>query len=186
MSEVQEWEVEDDFSLSEGIQSLMNSNGGSNDILSLLGGQLDIKSMLPQIMLSLLGRQSRGGDITRLMSEMGNMGNYSMDNSFLNHHKEYDEQIKIRGMGQLKGAIPYLDPSLQRHFAVYIKLIELQNIVDYYTKNTLPYVVRDENWQRDMLMSMGHFSGNNKQYDSLLKMMDMYKLAQNFGGVKWN
>lgn len=184
MNEVEDWEAEDDFSLSDSIQSLMNSNGSSNDILSLLGGQLDIKAILPQLMMSLMGKQSRSGDFTRIMTEMGNIGNYSNDNGFLNHHKEYDEQTKIRGMGQLRGAIPYLDPSLQRHFAVYIKLIELQNVVDYYTKNTLPYVVRDENWQRDMLMSMGHFSGNGKQYDSLLKMMDMYKLVQNFGGVK--
>ncbi len=183
MSEVEAWELED-FSLSDSIQGLMNSTGGSNDILSLLGGQLDIKSMLPQIMMSLLSKQSKGSELARLMSEVQNVGKYSGDNSFLNHHKEYDEQIKLRGMGQLKGAIPYLDPSLQRHFAIYIKLIELQSVMEYYTKNTLPYVVRDENWQRDMLRSMGHFSGNNKQYEGFLKMMDMYNLVQNFGGVK--
>ncbi len=184
MSEVGDWELDDDFSLSDSIQGLMNSSKGSNDLLGLLGGQLDIKAMLPQIMMSLLGNQGKGSELTRFMSEAQNIGKHSSDNSFLNHHKVYDEQTKLRGMGQLKGAIPYLDPSLQRHFAVYIKLIELQSVMDYYTKNTLPYVVRDENWQKDMLRSMGHFSGNNKQYDSFVKMIDMYKLVQNFGGVK--
>lgn len=182
----------EDYSISDSLMELMNtpnvSNVGVGDLgglLGSLGGQLDIKLMLPQIMMGLMGSNGKGMEISRLLSDVSNVGNgYNYENSFLEYQKEYDDNVKARGVEQLKGAIPYLEPRLQRHFAIYIKLIELQSVVNYYTKNTLPYVVRDDNWQRNMLLSMRQSSSNTAQYDKFLKMMDMYNMMKNYGGIR--
>ncbi len=167
----------ENFSITDGLQDLMGGGG----IEGLLGGQLDINKMMPQLLMGLLSKNSRGNDISQMLSGFQNIGN-NYDQSYLNHHKEYDEHIKVKGIGHLKACIPYLDPSMQRHFAVYIKLLELQGVVGYYTKNTLPYVVREGDWQRNMLQSMRHFSDNGGQYEKMLRAFDMYSMFKGFGG----
>ncbi len=192
MSEVDSNTSENDFdniSISDSIRDLMGDSGSMPSLMSGLGG-LDLKSMLPQLLMGALGQNEKYTHIGNMFSELTNVGgNYNYEDGFLQHQRTFEENIKPQGTEQLRGIIPYLEPSMQRHFAVYIKLMELQGVVNYYTKNHLPYVVRDDNWQRNMLLSMRHNGKNgNKtgsQIENCLKLMDMYKVMQSFGGVKW-
>ncbi len=182
----------DNISISDSIKDLMGGNSDMTSLMSGFGG-FDLKSMLPQILMGALGQNDKYSQIGRMFSELSSVGgNYNDDDGFLQHQRTFEENIKPRGTEQLRGIIPYLEPSMQRHFAVYIKLMELQGVVNYYTKTQLPYVARDDNWQRSMLLSMRHFGDNgNKmgnqpvsQIEKCLKLMDMYKVMQNFGGVR--
>lgn len=180
----------DNISISDSLKDLMN-NTDTNDLSGMLsslgtvGNQLDIKSMLPQIMMGLIGQQGKGRNVMDILANVRNIGNdYDYEDDFLNHHREIEENTKVRGIGHLRAAIPYLDPSLQRHFAVYIKLIELQNVVKYYTTTQIPFVERGNDWQRNMMLSMRHFSDNGTQFEKYLRIMDMYKVIKNIGGIK--
>lgn len=180
------------YSKSSTTDSNQNSKSNGNDLLSLMGGfgDTDLKSMFPQLIMSILGNKvgkhgNSGKDFSSFFRGINSLGNdYDYDEGFLEHQKIFNEHIKAKDMGNLRGVLPYLEPSLQRHFAIYIKLVELQSVVGYYSKNTLPYVVRDENWQRNMLLSMRYNSKKTNQYDKILKMFDMYKIIGDFGGIR--
>ncbi len=178
-----------DISISDSISELMGGNSDMSSLLSSFGG-FDLKSMLPQILMGVLGQNEKFGNIGKIFSDLTSVGSdYAYEDGFLQHQRTFEENIKPHSNGteQLRGIIPYLEPTMQRHFAIYIKLMELQGVVNYYTKSQLPFVVRDDNWQRNMLLSMRHFdeSGNaSNQIEKCLKIMDMYKVMQNFGGVK--
>ncbi len=178
----------DDISISDSIRDLMGNSSDMTSLMSGFGG-IDLKSMLPQLLMGVMGQNDKYNQVTRMFSELNNVGsNYNYDDGFLQHQRTFEENIKPHGTEQLRGIIPYLEPSMQRHFAVYIKLMELQGVVNYYTKNQLPFVARDDNWQRNMLLSMRHFgdgkSQTGGQIEKCLKLMDMYRVMQNFGGVK--
>ncbi len=181
----------DDISISDSISELMGSSGSMSNLLANFGG-FDLKSMLPQILMGVLGQNDKFGEVGRMISEITSVSSnngYEYEDGFLQHQRIFEENVKPQGRGaeQLRGIIPYLEPSMQRHFAIYIKLMELQGVVNYYTKNQLPFVVRDENWQRNMLLSMRHFGDDNNtsgQIEKCLKLMDAYKVMQNFGGIR--
>lgn len=95
------------------------------------------------------------------------------------------DDINSPAIKTIKSCIPYLEEKHQRNVALFIKIIELQTLMDKYKKIAVATQKSDdENWKKGMLLAVKSHMGEEqkKKADILIQMLelqDVLKLMQN-------
>ena len=83
---------------------------------------------------------------------------------------------ELRG---IKAALPYLDERYQRNISIFIKLVEMQRLLEAYGRRVIDMHARqDPDWRRGMLKAIRpHMpEEKQKQIDTLLNALSMQEL----------
>lgn len=92
-----------------------------------------------------------------------------------------ENNIESPALKTMKAALPYIEFKYRRNLSIFIKIIEIQRLLDVYG-NAVGFMRENsgKDWQRGLLVSIRpHLEDNKKSMiDILLKLMDM-KLIMN-------
>jgi len=89
------------------------------------------------------------------------------------------------GLQMMKAAIPYMPSAVQKSFSIYVKMLEMQNILSYYNQPVHACGISEENVQpSDILNDIRDFCTQSQcqmldQAANLLNTMKLYQEIQN-------
>jgi hypothetical protein len=92
--------------------------------------------------------------------------------------RQFDEQFNTPAIKAIKAAIPYVDPSYHRSLCLWVKFMEIHNILEVCGKNAASGYTRSGDWRKGMLLSMRPHVSQEKQctIDLLIKMMELKEI----------
>lgn len=140
---------------------------------------------------------NNGGDSILEMLELLKEKNRSVKSKTEELEKRVPEQsidfiddVAPPGVKAIKSCIPYLEEKYQRNVALFIKCIELQNLMDKYKSvSTETRKKNDENWKKAMILAVkSHMGDDQKQKADMLvqimELQDILKLVKNIDNKK--
>ena len=102
--------------------------------------------------------------------------------------KYFDDPIHTNSIKNLKAMIPYVDAQYQKNLAIFIKLIELQKVVEMYDSQEVSILSVGEgdgtDWRRGMLAAVRNHSSEDKQQmiDMIMSLMDIKEVMDKMKG----
>ncbi len=94
------------------------------------------------------------------------------------------DDVSPPGVKAIKSCIPYLEEKYQKDVALFVKFIELQNLMDKYKfVSTETRKRNDDNWRKAMILAVKtHMNDDQKQKAEMLiqvmELQDILKLAR--------
>lgn len=89
----------------------------------------------------------------------------------------FDDSIHTPALKSIKSAIPYLEYKYQKNLGIWVKLVELQKLMEMYSHQAVSMQGTEQgrDWRRGMLQAIRPHMEEEKQYqiDMLLKCLDM-------------
>ncbi len=97
--------------------------------------------------------------------------------------KDILEEINTPSIKTIKSCIPYLEEKYQKNVALFIKVIELQTLMDKYQEVAIQNRSSNKNWKKGMLLAIKSNMGEEqkKKADMIIQMLelqDVFKLMQ--------
>lgn len=93
--------------------------------------------------------------------------------------KFYDDPIQSEGLSIMGAAIPFLNPAYQQQMGMFVKILELKKLMDYYQKQALLIQAAEEkDWRRGMLQAVRPHMSQDKKHkiDLLMNALDMQEI----------
>lgn len=87
------------------------------------------------------------------------------------------------GLQMIKAAIPYMPPALQRSLSVYIKMMEMNNVISYYNNPVHACSSPSDISDPETLLNDLRNYGNNSQrqsLDQILNLLHTLKMYQEY------
>jgi len=99
----------------------------------------------------------------------------------------YDETFSTPVIKALKSAIRYIDPTYHKTLGIWIKFLEMRNMLQIYAKRAEDGYGRPEyaDWRRGLLLSVRPYVSAEKQYtiDFLVKIIELKEIISMMGEV---
>lgn len=128
-----------------------------NEILSLLSEMIEDN------------KENKG--MEKILGLMTIMNSTPNTNVFV---KDEDKTI----LNGIKACLPYLDKKRQKNFNLFIKIMEIQTIIEQYKASDTNLRNSDENWRSGMLLAAKPYLSeyNSQKIDSLIKILTLKEL----------
>ena len=99
----------------------------------------------------------------------------------------YDETFSTPVIKAIKSAVRYIDPQYQKTLGIWIKFLEMQNMLQIYAKRAQDGYIRPEyaDWRRGLLLAVRPFVSPEKQctIDFLIKIIELKEIMSMMKGV---
>lgn len=102
---------------------------------------------------------------------------------------EFDEMTTTDRIRMLKTALPYADMSMQRYMAIYIKLLELMYIINYFRNEPQKFSARfskcKSNDPREVMNGLKKYCSKSEQasVEQILQMMQAFEMYQKYSAL---
>ena len=100
------------------------------------------------------------------------------------NHPLFDEQIQSKDLQMLKIAIPYIDSSMQKSMAVFIKYIELKKTMNLFNSGTMEALsIKSDISAKDKTMSFLNDLKNimsEKERENIDMIFNMYQMMSSY------
>lgn len=99
---------------------------------------------------------------------------------------EFDEMTTTDRIRMLKSALPYVEISMQKYMAIYIKLLELMYIISYFRNEPQKFAARfskcKSNDPREVMKGLKKYCSKSEQasVDQILQMMQAFEMYQKY------
>ena len=107
---------------------------------------------------------------------------------FTDFSRLYDDAFSTSSIKALKSAIRFIDPRYHKPLGIWIKYLEMQNMMEVYAKRAAGGSVRPEytDWRRGLLMAVRPYACLEKQYtiDFLIKVIELKEIMSMMEEVK--
>jgi hypothetical protein len=141
------------------------------------------------------GEGTETADLIKKLSLISEMMKLMQDNQTEPDRKDdpdtsdfNDERIHNPALAGLKSAIPHLEPRHRKYMEIFVKIIEIQKIMDYYS-NANDAILPRGNWRKNLLLAIRpHMEGQMKgNIDLLIKISDMKDMMDTMknGNGQW-
>ena len=91
-----------------------------------------------------------------------------------------DDKIETTEIRMLKSAIPFLQQEHQRNFAIFIKMMEMKKVLEYYNnaEPRISSVETESDWRKGMLTAMRPHLQAERQamLDTMLRFMNLKEM----------
>lgn len=102
---------------------------------------------------------------------------------------EFDEMTTTDRIRMFKAALPYVDIGIQKYMAIYIKLLELMYIMNYFRNEPQKFSARftrhKSNDPREVMNGLRKYCSKSEQasVDQLLQMMQAFEMYQKYSSL---
>ncbi|MDR3239848.1 MAG: hypothetical protein LBT44_07150 [Clostridiales bacterium] len=102
----------------------------------------------------------------------------------------FDQSVNTSPIQAMKAALPYVDAQHQKMMGFWIKICEIQSLLEMYRNDTqllYRFNPREKDWRRGMLLSIRpHMSGENQnKIDFFLKLLEIKEVMDKLEGKAW-
>jgi len=107
------------------------------------------------------------------------------EGSYTDFSRMYDETFSTPAIKAMKSAVRYVDPRYHKTLGLWIKYLEMQNMMQIYAKRAEDDSSRPEyaDWRRGLLLSVRPYVGQEKQctIDLLIKVIELKEIITIMG-----
>jgi len=114
--------------------------------------------------------------------------NRHTEEAYTDFSRLYDETFTTPSIKALKSAVRFIDPSYHKMLGMWIKFLEMQNMLQVYAKRAADGYERPEyaDWRRGLLLAVRPYISREKQctIDFLIKLIELKEIISMMEEVK--
>ncbi len=134
-------------------------------------------------MQEILGNENRQQNIIEMFNLMNVRKEEGKERTVEVKKNENDikiEHVNKPALNSIKESIPYLEPKYQKSVRTFIKIMELQTVIEKYSKMVDKRIEESENWQKEMILAIKPHLEESKKNNAnmILKIMEMEELIK--------
>ncbi len=118
------------------------------------------------------------GSMMQLMGELNNDGDFDEKSSELS--KYFVDDYNHSAINGIKACLPFMDFKYQKNLTIFLKLIEMQRIIDIYKERSKISIDTKKNQTSSMLKAIKPYLKSDKatMVDNMLKIMAMKEMME--------